>query len=62
MIQRHIAINGELGSGKSSVARRLAETYGMRLVSTGDVQRAMAEVSPNDYSGDKFAGRERCDD
>lgn len=43
MIQRHIAINGELGSGKSSVARRLAETYGMRLVSTGDVQRAIAK-------------------
>lgn len=43
MIQRHIAINGELGSGKSSVARRLAETYGMRLVSTGDVQRSIAK-------------------
>jgi len=43
VIRRHIAINGELGSGKSSVARRLAEAYGMRLVSTGDVQRAMAE-------------------
>lgn len=43
MIRRHIAINGELGSGKSSVARRLAERHGMRLVSTGDVQRAIAE-------------------
>lgn len=43
MIKRHIAINGELGSGKSSVARRLAETYGMRLVSTGDVQRGIAK-------------------
>lgn len=42
MIQRHIAINGELGSGKSSVARLLAETHSMRLVSTGDVQRAIA--------------------
>jgi CMP/dCMP kinase len=38
----HIAINGELGSGKSSVARRLADSYSIRLVSTGDVQRAIA--------------------
>jgi CMP/dCMP kinase len=43
VIQKHIAINGELGSGKSSVARLLAETHGMRLVSTGDVQRAIAK-------------------
>lgn len=38
----HITINGELGSGKSSVARRLADLYAIRLVSTGDVQRSIA--------------------
>jgi CMP/dCMP kinase len=43
VIGTHIAINGELGSGKTSVARRLADTYGMRIVSTGDVQRGIAE-------------------
>lgn len=39
---RHIAINGELGSGKSAIARALASYYGMELVSTGDVQRTIA--------------------
>lgn len=39
---RHIAINGELGSGKSSVARYLATKHNMDLVSTGDVQRTIA--------------------
>lgn len=39
---RHIAINGELGSGKSSVARYLATKNNMDLVSTGDVQRTIA--------------------
>jgi CMP/dCMP kinase len=41
-MQRHITINGELGSGKSSVARRLAESFKMRLVSTGDIHRSIA--------------------
>ncbi|MPZ80450.1 MAG: AAA family ATPase [Actinophytocola sp.] len=39
----HVAISGELGSGKSSVARRLAQLYSMRFVSTGDIQRSMAK-------------------
>src|ERR1035438_1526358 len=39
---KHIAINGDLGSGKSSVARHLAERLRMRLVSTGEVQRSIA--------------------
>jgi CMP/dCMP kinase len=39
---RHIAINGELGSGKSSVARYLAKKNNMNLISTGDVQRTIA--------------------
>lgn len=39
----HVTISGELGSGKSSVARQLAQLYSMRLVSTGDIQRSMAK-------------------
>lgn len=38
-----IAISGELGSGKSSVARLLAEALGVQHFSTGDAQRAIAE-------------------
>lgn len=38
----HVAISGELGSGKSSVAKRLAEVYSLRVVSTGDIQRSIA--------------------
>lgn len=40
---KHIAISGELGSGKSSVARLLAEAYGLDVVSTGQIQRSVAE-------------------
>jgi predicted cytidylate kinase len=39
----HVTISGELGSGKSSVARQLAQLYSMRFVSTGDIQRSMAK-------------------
>ena len=39
---KHIAINGELGSGKSSVARHLAAKYKVKLVNTGDVERTIA--------------------
>jgi CMP/dCMP kinase len=39
---KHLAINGELGSGKSSVARYLSKICNARLVSTGDVQRSIA--------------------
>jgi predicted cytidylate kinase len=38
----HVAVSGELGSGKSSVARRLAEHFSLRMVSTGDIQRSIA--------------------
>ena len=39
---RHIALNGDLGSGKSAVARILAQDYGFEYVSTGDVHRRIA--------------------
>jgi predicted cytidylate kinase len=39
----HVTISGELGSGKSSVALRLAEVYSLRVVSTGDIQRSIAK-------------------
>lgn len=45
MSHKHIAISGELGSGKSSVANLLANLYGLRLVSTGQIQRSVAESS-----------------
>lgn len=38
----HLAISGELGSGKSVVAHRLSEILGHRVVSTGDIQREIA--------------------
>jgi len=40
---RTIALSGELGSGKSSVAERLARALGARWVSTGEAQRQIAE-------------------
>ena len=43
MAQRTIALSGELGSGKSSVAERLAATLGARRISTGAAQRQIAE-------------------
>lgn len=42
MDTRTIALSGELGSGKSSVAERLAAALGARKVSTGEAQRRIA--------------------
>lgn len=39
---QHIAISGELGSGKSSVARVLGARLGMEVIGSGDVQRSIA--------------------
>jgi cytidylate kinase len=39
---QHIAISGEPGTGKTSVARSLAGAYGLEVVSTGELQRSMA--------------------
>lgn len=38
----HLAISGDLGSGKSSVAAGLAEALGFEVVSTGAIQRGIA--------------------
>jgi len=38
----HIAITGDLGSGKSTVAKMLCEKLGYEYLSTGNIQRAMA--------------------
>lgn len=38
----HIAITGDLGSGKSTVAGALCEKSGFAYLSTGSIQRAMA--------------------
>jgi cytidylate kinase len=40
---RSIVINGDLGSGKSTVTTELAARLGMRRVAMGDVHRAMAK-------------------
>lgn len=39
----HISISGDLGSGKSAVAQAVADELQFRLVSTGDVQRSLAQ-------------------
>jgi cytidylate kinase len=40
----HLAINGEIGSGKTTVARMLAGSCGREVVSAGDILRQLAEV------------------
>lgn len=43
MYFQHITVSGELGSGKSSIAHELARIHGMNVVSTGALQRKLAE-------------------
>ena len=38
----HISITGKLGSGKSTVAKKLVELYGFEIFSTGAILRAAA--------------------
>jgi CMP/dCMP kinase len=42
LLEQHIAISGDLGSGKSTVASVLAQRTGGRLISTGMLQRSIA--------------------
>jgi predicted cytidylate kinase len=42
LARRTIAISGDLGSGKSSVAKGLAELLGLQILSTGELQRSIA--------------------
>ncbi|MGH3821717.1 MAG: cytidylate kinase family protein [Pseudonocardiaceae bacterium] len=42
MLEQHLAISGDLGSGKSTVAAILAQRTGGRLISTGMLQRDIA--------------------
>jgi predicted cytidylate kinase len=42
LLDHHIAISGDLGSGKSTVAAILAQRTGGRLISTGMLQRDIA--------------------
>ena len=42
-LERSVVINGDLGSGKSTVSIRLAERLGIRRISVGDLYREMAE-------------------
>lgn len=43
-MKRHVAISGDLGSGKSTVATLLADRTGRRLWSTGALQRQVAQA------------------
>lgn len=38
----HISITGDLGSGKSTVAKKLCEILGYKYLSTGEIQRQLA--------------------
>ena len=38
----HLTISGDLGSGKSTVARLVSEELGIRILSTGDIHRSIA--------------------
>ena len=42
-MNRHITITGELGSGKSTVAKLVAQQLGFTFFSTGDAHRQLAE-------------------
>jgi predicted cytidylate kinase len=42
LLKHHVAISGDLGSGKSTVASVLAQRTGGRLISTGTLQREIA--------------------
>ena len=50
-----ITIDGPAGAGKSTVARRLAERLGYKLVATGKMYRA-ASVSRDDRIGSEPGG------
>ena len=39
----HIALTGNLGSGKSTIAKIMQEKYGYEIYSTGKIQRELAE-------------------
>lgn len=39
----HITLTGNLGSGKSTIAKIMAEKYGYEIYSTGKIQRELAE-------------------
>lgn len=39
----HITLTGNLGSGKSTIAKIMAEKYGYTIYSTGKIQRELAE-------------------
>jgi len=39
---RHLTISGDLGSGKSTVARIISGALGMEILSTGDIHRTIA--------------------
>ena len=53
-MSRSIVISGPPAVGKSTVARSLAERYGLRLVSGGDVLKEMAREKGFDPAGEDW--------
>ncbi|MBO5847261.1 MAG: (d)CMP kinase, partial [Bacteroidales bacterium] len=52
----HISITGDLGSGKSSVAKILCQDLGFEYFSTGSLQRKLAaEKGMNTLDMNKFS-------
>ena len=49
-----IAISGRPGAGKTTLAKHLAETYGMRYVSAGDMFRKIAAKHGFEPHGESF--------
>ena len=39
----HITITGNLGSGKSTIAKYIRDEYGFEIYSTGTIQRKLAK-------------------
>ena len=60
---RHIAISGDLGSGKSAVTAAVAKALGLKTVSTGALQRQIArELSMSTLEANLLAERDRAID
>jgi cytidylate kinase len=57
---RHIALNGDLGSGKSAVAESVSELLGLSTISTGAIQRQIAaELNLSTLETNLLAERDR---
>ena len=56
-----ITLSGDLGSGKSSVGRRLSELLGIRYVSAGELFREIGQISNMDALATNLAAETNTD-